>query len=116
MSKSPKSAYEPIDKLSGVPWNFIRLVCPSHGDKRPEYLLTNSHAGPCYQCSEEGCGASFPALVHEKLLDDIMKILNEKGNMIGYSWHRQVMRHVYSFAILDYDHEAGAVIGVKRLN
>lgn len=116
MSKRQKTFYEPIDKLSGVSWNFIRLVCPSHGDKRPEYVLSNSHNSPCYQCSTEGCTASFPALVHEKLLDDIMKILNDKGNMIGYSWHRQVMRHVYSLTILEYDHETGAVIGVKRLN
>lgn len=116
MSKRQKAFYEPIDKLSGVPWNFIRLVCPSHGYKRPLYVLVNSHTGPCYQCSEEGCNSSFPALVHEKLLDDIMKILNEKGNMIGYSWRKQVMRHVYSFTILNYTHEAGAVIGVKHLN
>ena len=78
--------------------------------------LQTADTGPCYQCSEDGCTASFPALVHEKLLDDIMKILNDKGNLIGYSWHRQVMRHVYSFTILEYDHETGAVIGVKRLN
>ena len=116
MSKSQRTVYEPIDKLSGVPWSFIRLVCPSHGDKRPEYVLTNNHTGPCYQCSENGCNSSFPALVHEKLLDDIMKILNDKGNLIGYAWHRQVMGRVYSFTILEYDHEAGAVIGVKRLN
>ena len=81
MSKSQRTVYEPIDRLSGVPWNFVRLVCPSHEDKRPEYTLTNSHTGPCYQCSEDGCTASFPALVHEKLLDDIREAESKIGEL-----------------------------------
>lgn len=44
-----------------------------------------------------------------------MRILNGKKNIIGHTWNRQLLRHIYSFTLLEYNHEAGAVIGMRRL-
>ena len=55
------------------------------------------------------------AELYEKLLDDVMRILNGKKNIIGHTWNRQLLRHIYSFTLLEYNHEAGAVIGMRRL-
>jgi len=115
MSKDQKNRYEPIDKLATVPWKFLRLVCMGHDAEKPELVLENTHKGPYYRCSKEDCAVSIPAVLYEKLLDNAVKVLNEKGAVLGYTWNRQAMRHIYSFTILEYDHEAGLTIGVKRL-
>ena len=78
MGKARTVLYEPVDKFSGVAWGFIRLVCMEHTEERPELLLRNTHVGPCYQCEKESCSASMPAELYEKLLDDVMRILNGK--------------------------------------
>ena len=31
------------------------------------------------------------------------------------TWNRQLLRHIYSFTLLEYNYEAGAVIGMRRL-
>ena len=115
MGKARTIFYEPVDKFAGVAWGFIRLVCMEHTEERPELLLRNTHAGPCYQCEKESCSTSMPAELYEKLLDDVMRILNGKKNIIGHTWNRQLLRHIYSFTLLEYNHEAGAVIGMRRL-
>ena len=56
-----------------------------------------------------------PQSFMKKLLDDVMRILNGKKNIIGHTWNRQLLRHIYSFTLLEYNHEAGAVIGMRRL-
>lgn len=55
MGKARTILYEPVDKFAGVAWGFIRLVCMEHTEERPELLLRNTHAGPCYQCEKESC-------------------------------------------------------------
>ena len=116
MSVKAKSAYEPIDSIAGVPWSFLKLVCMEHGEERPEFRLTDSHSGPGYRCGCPDCKIFLPALVHEKLLDDAVKLLGDRKTAVGHSWRRQVMRHIYVFTLLAYEHESGAVIGVRQLN
>ena len=94
MGKARTILYEPVDKFAGVAWGFIRLVCMEHTEERPELLLRNTHVGPCYQCEKESCSASMPAELYEKLLDDVMRILNGKKNIIGHTWNRQLLRHI----------------------
>ena len=81
MGKARTILYEPVDKFAGVAWGFIRLVCMEHTEERPELLLRNTHAGPCYQCGKESCSASMPAELYEKLLDlSLIHIWIEHGD------------------------------------
>ncbi len=115
MTKHRDSQYVMQDKMVTVPWGFIKLVCTEHIGNKSEFELIQLSSGPVYHCKGGNCGASFPAIVHERLLDNIMKILNDKGPIIGYKWRKQVLRHGYLLTILNYQHETGAVIGVKVL-
>ena len=38
--------------------------------------------------------------LYEKLLDDVMRILNGKKNIIGHTWNRQLLRHIYSLSLI----------------
>lgn len=42
--------------------------------------------------------------------------LDKKGSVIGYTWRKQILSHVYSFEILEYDYETGVTVGVNRLH
>lgn len=44
MGKSGEGIYKPIDKITGVSWNFVRLVCGRHTDKRPGLILRTEPA------------------------------------------------------------------------
>lgn len=116
MGKSEDGIYKPIDKITGVSWNFVRLVCGRHTDKRPGLILENGTGGPYYRCETDDCAFAFPAAVHERLLDEIIKILNARGSVIGYTWRKQILGHVYSFEIFEYDYETGVTVGVNRLH
>ncbi len=115
MTKHRSFQYAAQDKMVTVPWGFIRMVCANHSDNRHKFMLVQRSTGPVYLCGDPACKACFPAIVHERLLDNIMKILNEKGAIIGYKWRKQVQRRGYLLTILNYEHETGAVIGVKVL-
>ena len=115
MEKTKDGIYKPIDKITGVSWNFIKLVCDRHEDARPKLILGNGSGGPCYRCEKADCAFTFPAAVHERLIDEVVKILNKKGSVIGYTWRKQILSHVYSFEILEYDYETGVTVGVNRL-
>ena len=115
MSGDKKTIYQPVDKIASIPWNFIKLVCGRHGENHPGLELKNSNGGPRYQCAETGCALSFPAAVHERLLDEIINILNIKGGLVGYIWKKRIMGHLYSFEIYEYDFETGVTVGVNRL-
>ncbi len=115
MKKRQASVYEPIDKMVSAPWGFIKLVCIEHEGKKPEFEVIQTSNGPIYHCTGFNCGASFPAVVHERLLDNIVKMLNDKEPVIGYKWRKQVQRRVYSLVILSYTFEIGVTIGVKVL-
>lgn len=78
--------------------------------------LGDSSSGPRYQCEEISCSLTFPAAVHERLLDEIIKILNIKGGLIGYVWKKRIMGCLYSFEIYEYDFETGVTVGVNRLS
>ena len=39
MEKTKDGIYKPIDKITGVSWNFIKLVCGRHEDARPKLIL-----------------------------------------------------------------------------
>lgn len=108
--------YQSVDKIASVSWNFIRLVCGMHGEKHPELVLRGSSSGPYYLCEEKSCLLKIPVAVHEKLLDEIIKILNTKGGLIGYVWKKRIMGHLYSFEIYEYDFETGVTVGVNRLS
>jgi len=116
MSKDIRTTYQPVDRIDSVPWSFIKLVCGRHGDKHPGLVLTGGSSGPRYQCEETSCLLTFPAAVHERLLSEIIKILNVKGGLIGYVWKKRIMGHLYSFEIYEYDHETGVTVGVIRLS
>ncbi len=116
MSRDNKTIYQAVDKIASVPWNFIKLVCGNHGEKHPGLVLRDGNSGPHYQCEETGCSLVFPAAVHERLLDEVIKILNIKGSLIGYVWKKRIMGHLYSFEIYEYDFETGVSVGVNRLN
>lgn len=116
MSRPNKTVYEPIDRLSTVPWGFIRLVCLHHGQERPKLSLQSGTRGPFYGCSAAGCRLRLPAGVYEKLLEDVMKTLNQDGSVVGRRWNRQAMRQVYSFEILHCEHETGVTVGVRQLS
>ena len=117
MSKGDgKAIYQPVDRIASIPWSFIKLVCGKHSGNHPGLVLRNSSSGPRYQCEETGCSLTFPATVHERLLDEIIKILNIKGGLIGYVWKKRIMGHLYSFEIYEYDHETGVTVGVTRLS
>lgn len=115
MSKEERNIYRQIDKIAGVSWDFIKIVCGRHGDTHPGLVLENSSSGPRYQCEDNACSLTFPAVVHEKLLDAAIQILNSKGCVIGYTWKKRIMGHLYSFEIYEYDFETGVTIGVSRL-
>ena len=76
MEKTKDGIYKPIDKITGVSWNFIKLVCGRHEDARPKLILENGSGGPCYRCEKADCAFTFPAAVHERLIDEVVKILN----------------------------------------
>ena len=116
MSRDNKAVYQPVDKIASVPWNFIKLVCGKHSDKHQGLVLENGSSGPHYQCEDKACSLTFPAIVHEKLLDEVIKILNTKGGLIGYAWKKRIMGHLYSFEIYEYDFETGVTVGVNRLS
>ena len=116
MNTDNKTRYQPVDRIASVPWNFIKLVCGKHGEKRTSLVLGDGRSGPRYQCKETSCSLAFPAVVHERLLDEVIKILNIKGGLIGYAWKKRVMGHLYSFEIYEYDFEAGTTVGVNRLS
>lgn len=116
MSKGERNQYQQIDKIAGVSWSFVRLVCGKHHDTHPGLVLRDSSSGPRYQCEENSCLFTFPAAVHERLLDEIIKILNVKGGLIGYAWKKRIMGHLYSFEIYEYDFETGITVGVNRLS
>lgn len=116
MSRDNKTVYQPVDKIASVPWNFIKLVCGKHSEKHPGLVLRDSSSGPRYQCEENSCSLTFPAAVHERLLDEIIKILNIKGGLIGFAWKKRIMGHLYSFEIYEYDFETGVTVGVNRLS
>lgn len=78
--------------------------------------MENRNGGPYYRCETEDCAFAFPAAVHERLLDEIIKILNARGSVIGYTWRKQILGHVYSFEIFEYDYETGVTVGVNRLH
>lgn len=116
MSGSNKSIYQPVDKIASVPWSFIKLVCAKHRDKQPGLVLSDSNSGPRYKCEDISCSVTFPAAVHEKLLDEVIKILNIKGGLIGYAWKKRIMGKLYSFEIYEYDFETGITVGVNLLS
>ena len=116
MGKENGSIYRPIDKIAGVSWGFIKLVCGRHKGNHPGLVLSNSSSGPHYQCESDDCSLTFPAAVHERLLHAVVKILNTKGSVIGYTWKKQIWGHIYSFEIYEYDFETGVAVGVNRLN
>ena len=41
MSKGERNQYQQIDKIAGVSWSFIRLVCSKHHDTHPGLVLEN---------------------------------------------------------------------------
>ena len=116
MKEIKKNMYASVDKISGVPWDFIKPVCGNHKDSKSELVLTESGRGPVYRCSSEQCGFEIPAAIHERLLDEIVKILNLKGGLIGYAWKKRIMGHLYAFEIYEYDFETGVIVGIKRLS
>lgn len=116
MSKGERNQYQQIDKIAGVSWSFVKLVCGKHHDTHPGLVLENGSSGPRYQCEENSCSLTFPAAVHERLLDEIIIILNVKGGLIGYAWKKRIMGHLYSFEIYEYDFETGVTVGVNRLS
>ena len=116
MSRDNKTIYQPVDRIASVPWSFIKLVCGKHGERQPGLLLKSGSNGPRYECEEVSCSLTFPAAVHERLLSEIIKILNVKGGLIGYVWKKRILGHLYSFEIYEYDHETGVTVGVIRLS
>lgn len=116
MSRPDKTVYEPVDRLSTVPWGFIRLVCLHHNMHKPELMLQNDTRGPYYGCTDSACRLRLPSIVYEKLLDDVMKQLKKDSIVVGRRWSRQAMRQIFSFEILQYDHETGATVGVRQVS
>lgn len=116
MGIDSKTIYEPVDKIASVPWGFVKLVCGKHKETRSELILTDTARGPFYLCSDNGCTLSVPAAVHERLLDEVIKILNIKGGLVGYTWKKRVMGHLYAFEIYEYDFETGVTVGVDRFS
>ena len=116
MGKENGSIYRPIDKIAGVSWGFIKLVCGRHMLTHPALALRDRRSRPHYQCETDAWSLTFPAAVHERLLDAVVKILNTKGSVIGYTWKKQIWGHIYSFEIYEYDFETGVAVGVNRLN
>lgn len=116
MNGKSKPVYRPVDKIASVPWSFIKLVCAKHCEKQQGLVLKDSISGPCYQCENKNCSLTFPATVHERLLDEVIKILNIKGSLIGYVWKKRIMGNFYSFEIYEYDYETGVTVGVSHLS
>ena len=48
MEKTKDGIYKPIDKITGVSWNFIKLVCGRHRDDRPKLILEKGQCNRLY--------------------------------------------------------------------
>lgn len=114
MGRDNHSIYKPVDKIASIPWGFVKLVCGKHKEKRSELILENTARGPFYRCNVDGCTLSVPAAVHERLLDEVIKILNIKGGLVGYTWKKRILGQLYGFEIYEYDFETGMTVGVDR--
>lgn len=116
MRENWENLYGSIDKIASVPWDFIKLVCAHHKESGGKLVLTDSSRGPLYQCESKQCSNTIPAAIHERLLDEIIKILNIKGGLVGYAWNKRIKGHLYAFEIYEYDFETGVIVGIKRLS
>lgn len=108
------------EKLVKVKWDFITLKCGCghHDDKGvpyyPHMKVEEGIEGAYYDCSKEFCINRIPLLAYEKILDEVVDLINEDKLVNGYSWKVRCARQSYALMVLNYKHKEKVIISIKN--
>lgn len=74
------------EKIAFTAWDFVSLCCYEH---KNELILEAKNGKPFYSCPVDSCAFSLPALVYEKILEDIVKKINAGKLIVGTMWRKK---------------------------
>ncbi len=99
------------EKIAFAAWGFISLHCKHHAE---EMQLKDVGGRPFYVCTDAMCTLKVPALVYEKISDDIIKTLNKGKLTVGAKWYKRYCGKNYQCEVIAVPTGKQPVIAVTR--
>lgn len=100
------------EKIAFVSWDYLRLVCGTHG---AELELTLKGNRTLYSCTDSGCSVALPTELYEKLLKDVVNMQNNGPLMLGYRWRRKTKGEAFEFSVISASQGKRPIISVKQI-